>query len=597
MSTADGRYWITFNGEIFNYIELRHELLAKGHKFETLSDTEVLLHLYQEEGPACVNRLNGEWAFGIWDSAERKLFLSRDRFGIRPLVYMRTATAFLFASEVKALFASPEVPRRIDFAALDQIFTFWFPLAPRTFFEGVFELPPGHSLIFQHGRIHVTRYWEMSYAPDAPGSRSEQDYAEELWSTLVNAVKLRLRSDVPVAGYLSGGLDSSVTAAIAKQLTGDRFRTFSVTFDDEEYDERAYQQQAVRHLNVEHQEVRCSYSDIGRAFPTVTWHTEKPVLRTAPAPLFLLSGLVREAGFKVVVTGEGADEILGGYDLFKEAKIRAFWAAAPESHFRPLLLRRLYPYLANMQNQPEAYLRAFFRVNARDLDSPFFSHLPRFELTSKLKTFLSGEALAAVDGASALAELQKALPGDFMEWDRFLQAQYLETVHLMPGYILSSQGDRMAMAHSVEARLPFLDPQVAEFASKIPPALKMKVLNEKYLLKKAAGDHIPACVRQRHKQPYRAPEGKSFLSEPLDYVDELLSPGRLAEDGVFDPASVSMLLQKFRAGRAIGVKDNMALTGIVSTQLVVEQFVRSFHPGCTEEPHAGPEGAAHAVRR
>lgn len=597
MSSPDGRFWITFNGEIFNYVELRDELLARGHRFDTFSDTEVLLHMYQEEGPACVDKLNGEWAFAIWDTKEHKLFLSRDRFGIRPIVYTRTPASFLFASEVKALFADPGVPRRIDLTALDHIFTFWFPLAPRTFFDGVCELPPGHSLTFQNGQLRIEPYWRMNYAPDPPGSRSEDDYAEELWSILLDAVDLRLRSDVPVGAYLSGGIDSSVTAAIAKRLTSDCLRTFSVTFDDPEYDESAYQTEVVRHLSTDHQEIRCTYADIGRAFPDVVWHTEKPILRTAPTPLFLLSELVRSAGFKVVVTGEGADEMLGGYDIFKEAKIRSFCAAAPESHWRPYLLRRLYPYLTNLQNQPDAYLRAFFRVDPNDLASPFFSHLPRFELTSKLKTFFSSDTRAAIDGSDPLAELEKTLPDDYAKWDRFLQAQYLETAHLMPGYILSSQGDRMAMAHSVEVRLPFLDPALVDFACKLPLTLKMKVLNEKYLLKKAAANEVPESVRRRPKQPYRAPEGTSFFSEKLDYVDELLSPERLAQDGVFDPAAVSLLARKFRSGRAIGAKDNMALTGILSTQLAIDRFIRAFHPRPQKEHHAGTRVAANAICR
>jgi asparagine synthase (glutamine-hydrolysing) len=596
MSTLDNSLWITFNGEIFNYLELREELIAKGHHFATRSDTEVLLHLYQEEGSACVKKLNGQWAFGIWDTKERRLFLSRDRLGVRPIVYTQSGGAFSFASEVKALFADSGVPRRVDLKALDQLFTFWFPLPPHTFFEGIFELPPGHSLTLQNGEIKIERHWEMNYRPDPVGLRSEQDYAEELWGLLVDAVRLRLRSDVPVATYLSGGLDSSLTTAIVKNFTDRRLRSFSVTFDDPEFDESHYQQEVVRYLGTEHQQVRCSYSDIGQIFPEVVWHTEKPILRTAPAPLFMLSQLVRDAGFKVVVTGEGSDEMLGGYDIFKEAKIRAFWGAVPDSRLRPLLLRRLYPYLNNIQNQSDAYLRAFFRVGAGDLASPFFSHLPRWDVTAKIKTFFSDAVRQQVNGSDPTDELSGMLPGNYRQWGRFLQAQYLEAMYLLPGYILSSQGDRVGMAHSVEVRLPFLDFRVVEFASKLPPTLKMKVLNEKYLLKKCAGDYIPASVRTRHKQPYRAPEGKSFFSKNFDYVDELLSEERLGKDGIFSPPAVSMLVKKFRAGRAIGVKDNMALTGILSTQLMVDQFIHNFNSRANKESHAEPRSPIKAVR-
>lgn len=578
MCTDDGSLCITFNGEIFNYLELREELLSKGHTFATHSDTEVLLKMYQEYGPACLNKLNGQWAFGIWDKRARTLFLSRDRMGIRPMVYTQCGSTFLFASEVKALFAHPSVPRRVDFKALDQLFTFWFPLSPRTFFEGISELPPGHSLTWKDGKIKVERYWELNYDPDPPGLRTEQDYAEELWHLLNDSVRLRLRSEVPVATYLSGGLDSSVVTAIVKRLTRQHLRSFSVAFDEPEFDESHYQNEVVRHVGTEHQQVPCSLSDIAQVFPDVVWHTEKPILRTAPAPLFMLSRLVRNSGFKVVLTGEGSDEILGGYDIFKEAKIRAFCGVDSSSRFRPLLLRRLYPYLTNVQTQSDPYLRAFFRVSRADLADPFFSHLPRWELTSKLKVFLSGEAHHEINGSRPTAELATTLPSHFSCWDHFLRAQYLETVHLLPSYILSSQGDRVGMAHSVEIRMPFLDYRVVAFASKLPTLLKMRVLNEKYLLKKCATGCIPASIRKRAKQPYRAPEGKSFYCRPLDYVEELLSPGRLAQDGIFDVSCVSHLVNKFRSGTAIGIKDNMALVGILSTQLTVDQFITQFNP-------------------
>lgn len=586
MCTDDGSLCITFNGEIFNYLELREELIAKGHTFATHSDTEVLLKMYQEYGPGCLNKLNGQWAFGIWDKKARTLFLSRDRLGVRPVVYTQCAGMFLFASEVKALFANPSVVRRVDFKALDELFTFWFPLPPRTFFEDIFELPPGHSLTWKDGKIKVERYWGLDYNPDPVGLRSEQEYAEELWSLLNDAVRLRLRSEVPVATYLSGGLDSSVVTAIVKKITSQHLRSFSVAFDDAEFDESSYQNEVVRHVGTEHQQVRCSLADIAQVFPDVIWHTEKPILRTAPAPLFMLSRLVRESGFKVVLTGEGSDEILGGYDIFKEAKIRAFCAVDLNSRIRPLLLRRLYPYLTSVQSQSDAYLRAFFRVSQSDLDSPFFSHLPRWELTSRLKIFFSEGARQEMNGNEPLSELALKLPSDFSRWDRFLRAQYLETMYLLPAYILSSQGDRVGMAHSVEIRLPFLDYRVVAFASKLPPTLKMRILNEKYLLKRCAADCIPASVRNRHKQPYRAPDGDSFYRQKADYVEELLSPGRLARDGIFDAARVSRLVSKFRSGQAIGIKDNMALVGILSTQLTVDQFILQFGRRLIDDSHS-----------
>ena len=579
MSNADGSVWITFNGEIFNYVELREELIRKGRRLATRSDTEVILHLYEEKGEDCVKDFNGQWAFAIWDCRKEKLFVSRDRLGVRPLFYTIADGAFLFASEIKALFAHPRVPREVDLAGLDQIFTYWFTVPPRSFFRGVSELPPGHSLTVQDGTVKLSEYWRINYPAVTAGNgdcRNDGKLADQLRDLLVDATRIRLRADVPVGAYLSGGLDSSVITALIRKYTDTPLKTYSVTFEDPEFDESRYQREVIEFLATDHREVRCTAEDIGRIFPEVIRHTEKPILRTAPAPLFLLARLVRENGYKVVLTGEGSDEMLGGYDIFKEAKIRRFWGAQPNSRIRPLLLKRLYPYLQNLQDQSPAYLKAFFHVKPEDLADSFFSHLPRWELTSKLKLFFSEETRSQVRSAPQYQELRDELPEEFRSWDPFCQAQYLEAKFLLPGYILSSQGDRMAMAHSVEGRFPFLDHRVVEFASALPPTLKMKALDEKYILKRCADGLTPAAVRERTKQPYRAPDAKCFLGPSArEYVDELLAPERIRKDNVFHPGAVQKLLEKARRGEAIGIKDNMAFVGILSTQLAIDQFIHS----------------------
>ncbi len=590
MHNEDRSVSIVFNGEIFNYLELRADLLQRGHRFRTECDTEVILRLYEESGEECVRHLNGQWAFAIWDSRRERLFLSRDRLGVRPLFYTVAGQALIFGSEMKSLFALPHVSREIDPIALDQIFTFWVTLPPRTTFKGVRELPPGHSLTVEKGRITLARHWKLDFDAGedaAPGPRTEDEYSERLLELLVDATRIRLRADVPVGAYLSGGLDSTLVTALIRKFTGAPLKTFSIGFDDPEFDESRYQHEAVRFLGTHHQQVRCPRADIGRVFPDVVWHAERPLLRTAPAPLYILSGLVRQHGYKVVLTGEGSDEMLGGYDIFKEAKIRRFCAARPESRLRPLLLKRLYPYLGALQSQSGAYLKAFFGARPDEAGDELFSHLPRWQLTSKLKALFSDSLRSEIGDYDGLAELRDALPAGFSGWDGLCQAQYLEATTLLPGYILSSQGDRMAMAHSVEARFPFLDHRVVEFAAGIPPRLKMRVLNEKYLLKRCAAGLVPPSVRERPKQPYRAPEGKCFFGGArLEYVEELLSPERIAHDGIFNPVTVNKLVAKFRDGRAVGIKDNMALVGVLSTQLVADQFVRGFR-----------EEFAHAERR
>ncbi|HZR01927.1 MAG TPA: asparagine synthase (glutamine-hydrolyzing) [Burkholderiales bacterium] len=574
MHNEDKSIWITFNGEIFNYNELREELVGKGHRFATRSDTEVLIHLYEEKGEDCVDDLNGQWAFAIWDARRRKLFLSRDRLGVIPLFYTHAKQSFLFASEIKALLTHASVRRELDLQALDQLFTFWVTLPSRTIFQRICELPPGHSLILQEGKTRLRRYWQPDYRPRVEPI-DEQARADRLLELLADATKLRLRSDVPVGAYLSGGIDSTTIVALIDAVSDTPLKTFSVTFDDPEFDERAFQREAVNHLHTEHSEIHCTHQDIARVFPRVIWHTEKPLLRTAPAPLYMLSQLVRQSGYKVVLTGEGADEMLGGYDLFKEAKVRGFWARFPNSKKRPLLLKRLYPYLPNLRSQSLAYLQAFFRVRKVDRDAVFFSHLPRWESTARLKRLFSGAVKSELEGYDAYDEMESLLPSEYHRWDVFSQAQYLETTHLLPGYILSSQGDRMAMAHGVEGRFPYLDHRLVDFAARLPSRLKMKVLNEKYLLKRAVNNIIPASIQNRSKQPYRAPDAKSFMSGAMpDYVEELLSESQLREHGVFNPLAVQTLMKKARQGQTTSMTDNMAFVGVLSTGLLIEQLMK-----------------------
>jgi asparagine synthase (glutamine-hydrolysing) len=351
-----------------------------------------------------------------------------------------------------------------------------------------------------------------------------------------------------------------------------------VAFQDPNFDESSYQHEVSAFLHTEHTEIRCSAEEIGAMLPDVIWHTEQPILRMAPVPMYLLSRLVRDSGFKVVLTGEGADEVLGGYDIFKEAKIRRFWGRNVHSKIRPMLLRRLYPYMDGIQDQPDAYLRGFFRVKSEDLLDPLFSHLPRWELTSRIKGFFSGDVKHELRNVDSLAGLRQRMPESFSCWPDFCQAQYLESQYLLPGYILSCQGDRVAMAHSVEARYPFLDHRVSTFAAKLHPSLKMRVLNEKFLLKEAARGKVPSSVLGRAKQPYRAPDRESLFGKRTpDYIDEVLTPAALKRNGIFHPDSVTKLVAKFKSGRMTSTKDNMALVGIVSTQLMAQKFLEPIH--------------------
>ncbi len=417
------------------------------------------------------------------------------------------------------------------------------------------------------------RYWEIPFNPDLDeSSASEQEYAEQLRQLLIDAVRIRLRADVPVGAYLSGGLDSSAITSIIKNYTSNPLKTFSVAFADKVYDEREEQGEMVRYLNTDHNEVVCSYKTIADVFPEVIRHTEIPILRTAPSPLYVLSDLVRKNNYKVVLTGEGADEILGGYDIFKEAKIRSFIHRDQSSTLRPLLLKRLYPYLALSPTKSAEYARRFFDTDS-DPSDPFYAHRPRWKTTSRTHVFLTEDITRyAKQATERLQYIAKSVKG----LDFFLRAQSMESHLLLGNYLLSSQGDRMGMAHSVEGRYPFLDHRVVEFAGRIPSKLKMKVLNEKNILKKAMKDILPHNILQRKKQPYMAPDILSFFGdgEP-DYLNHYLSESLLKEAGVFKPGAVLQLLTKCRKKSRQGFKENMAFTGILSTQIIYDSFMKN----------------------
>ena len=319
------------------------------------------------------------------------------------------------------------------------------------------------------------------------------------------------------------------------------------------------------------------------------WHTETPILRTAPAPLFKLSGLVRENHFKVVLTGEGADEVFAGYNIFKEDKVRRFWARQPDSRLRPRLLERLYPYVFSQGNgRARAFLEGFFRKSLTQMESPAYSHMIRWTNTSSLKAFFSDELQEHVAKLPDFAERHiSTLPADFMSWDPLARAQYTEMTIFLSNYLLSSQGDRMAMGHSVEGRFPFLDHRVVEFACRIPAHYRLKGLNEKFILKQAACDLIPPELISRAKQPYRAPISRCFFGKGTpDYVGELLSENAIRRAGYFHAKKVAHLLKKCHKqdGHLASERENMALVGILSTQLVDHLFIRHFPFYPVDEP-------------
>ncbi len=573
LSDTTERYWIIFNGEIFNFKELRQELEKDGSKLRTQSDTEVLVQLYARDGKDCLGKLNGQFAFAIWDKKEEELFIARDRVGIRPLFYNITNGIFTFASEIKSLFEQKSISRELLPESLAQIYTFWTTITPSTAFKNINELSPGHYLIYNKNGLKIEKYWGLDFNNRHYGL-SLNEALEQFDDLLSSAVRLRLRADVEVAAYLSGGIDSSATVRYIKDIEPGVLNTFSIGFEDKVFDESSYQEEAVKYLDTNHKSISCSSSDIATYFPKVVWHSEIPVTRTAPTPMMILSKLVRENNIKVVITGEGSDEMLAGYNIFREAKIRRFWASQPGSQLRPLLLKKLYPDIPHLRNASTNILKMFFGYKLDDVNNPFYSHLLRWNNSNHIKKHFSPSLKDDLAEYSPFEALSGRLPHGFDSWDTLAKSQWLETTIFMSGYLLSSQGDRMAMANSVEGRYPFLDYRVIEFCAGLPPDFKLKSLNEKFLLKKLMENRIPESIIKRPKQPYRAPISSVFMSENSpEYVKEMLSDGYIRKVGIFNQETLSPVLNKIEKTGTASEMDNMVLAAVISTHLLHNQFI------------------------
>ncbi len=576
ISIRNNRFRIVYNGELFNYIELRKELEQLGCEFHTNADTEVVVQAYAQYGTACLNKFNGQFAITIWDNVEKSLFLARDRVGIRPLFYTQVNGTIAFCSEIKGLFQLPFVERKINSKGLAQVFTFWTTITPDTPFENVYELPPGHFMTVKPEGIDIQKFWSLKFPEKDNASKlSLNESVEEFRALFEDAVRVRLRADVEVAAYLSGGLDSSITTAFIHHIEPKVLNTFSIGFADKVFDETDYQIEASRYFNTNHVAFSCTSAEIGESFYDTVKHTEFPILRTAPTPMYLLSKKVRERKIKVVITGEGADEMLAGYNIFKETKIRRFWARQPQSAIRPLLLTKLYPYLPMMKNSSANVLKMFFGFKLNETDNPLYSHLLRWHNTSRIQNYFSDNLKAELHDYNPISEVYKNLESNFSTWGDLSKSQYLESTIFMSGYLLSSQGDRMAMANSVEGRYPFLDYRVIEYAAKLPEDFKLHLLNEKYILKKMMAGKIPDSILKRNKQAYRAPIHTSFFGKGAPaFVDEMLSSDSLKQFDCFDAEKVGKLLEKYRNVSTISEIDNMALAGILSTQLVSLLFIK-----------------------
>ena len=553
IANEDGSVVLVCNGEIFNYKELRRALIERGHSFRTQTDVEVLVHLYEEHGEDLVRHLNGQFAFALWDVHRRRLFLARDHFGVTPLYYAVANGLFLFGSEIKAILAHPEVERRVDLVGLDQVLSLPGLVSPWTMFQDIASLPGGHALRVTDGELTLRKYWDVDYpeeGEEGDGQVSEDEYVEELREIFMRSVQLRLQADVPVGLFVSGGLDSSLVAATAARLSpGVPRHTFSISFDDAGIDEGSYQQLMARSLGSEHHDIRFTSEEIAERLREMVFHAECPVKESYNTCALALAEAAGAAGIKVVLAGEGADELFGGYPDYRYDAIRrrnGRGAPTVEEVLDEELRERVWGDRHLSYERDQA---AFREVKA---------------------------ALYAPGVAARLDELD-CLEQPLVDKSQLRnrhpihQRSYLDLKLRLSDHLLSDHGDRMVMARSVEARYPFLDLDMIGFARRVPPALKVKDLTEKYLLKRMARGQIPQAIVEREKFGFRAPGSPMLLRRGYDWVEELLAPDTVRRHGVFAPETVARLARQYR-------QDGYELHPLLDTDLLM--IVLTFHLLC-----------------
>lgn len=521
----DGSIVLMCNGEIFNYPELKKVLVQKGHHFRTRSDVEVLLHLYEEHGLDFLNKLNGQFAFAIYDRNKRRLFLARDHFGINPLYYTIVDGLFIFASEIKAILEHPQAPREVDLTGLDQTLSFPGLVSPRTMFKGIQSLQSGHCIVVENGEMSVREYWDLDYPPlsGGSGSKSENEYVDELKELLTRSVKYRLQSDVPVGFYLSGGLDSSLIGALINQVAPEtRRHSFSIGFTDEDISETKHQRLMAGFTRSIHNEIMFDWSEIVERLSRMIYHCECPVRESYNTCSLALSAAAKNAGVKVVLTGEGADELFAGYvgyrfDSFREGESKSYDL---ETALEDELRERLWG------------------------DKDFFYEKDHHALREVKQTLYSARV-------NELYREFDCLSHGLINKERLRarhpvhQRSYLDFKLRLSDHLISDHGDRMTLANSVEGRYPFLDIDLVEFSTRIPPDLKLHNYIEKYVLKRVADDLLPREIVQREKFGFHAPGSPYLLQHGGEWVNDMLSRDRIKRQGYFNPDAIDRLRTEY----------------------------------------------------
>jgi asparagine synthase (glutamine-hydrolysing) len=525
----DKTIFLVCNGEIYNYRELKKQLIQQGHKFRTNTDVEVLIHLYEEYGLDFLNKLNGQFAFVLYDSHKQQLFLARDQMGICPLFYTIVDKFLIFASEIKAILAHPLVKREVDLVGLDQILTFPGLVSPRTMFKNINSLKSGHYINIKDSQVKITEYWDLDYPKidETKDSQPESYYIEKLQELIIQSVKYRLNADVPVGVYVSGGLDSSLIAAIVNKIhLESEIHSFSISFTDKDICESKYREILLKKLNFIHHEICFDWHQISAGLTKAIYHSECPLKETYNTASLALSNCANSQNIKAVLTGEGADELFAGYVGYRFEELR-----------NSSLGQNQNDYSLETVLEDELRLKVWGDKNIfyeKDLYAYRETKLALYspELNERFSEFdcLNFE----------LINQEKLQDRDFIH-----QRSYLDFKLRLSDHLVADHGDRMALANSVEARYPFLDINLVEFTKEIPPFLKLNKFQEKYILKQTARDFLPAQIIDREKFAFHAPGSPYLLKQNIEYINDILSSDLLKKQGYFNPATIENIKKQY----------------------------------------------------
>ena len=543
ISNESGDIWVVYNGEIYNFKAVRAVLEQRGHVFRTQTDTEIIVHAYEEYGDECIKHFNGMFAIALWDARKRRLFLARDRLGIKPLYYWADQTRLVFASELKALILHPDVPRQINFIALDLFLTLEYIPAPHTIYEGIFKLLPGHTLVAEQGIVKISRYWDVPYRPI---SQSEPECAEALSDLINDAVRIRLVSDVPLGAFLSGGIDSSTIVGFMSQNMSEPVQTFSIGFEDDTYNEVPYANAVAKHFGTNHH-VEVLKPDIVSLAEQLVHHHDEPFADTSIFPTYLVSKLASHK-VKVVLSGDGGDELFAGYDTYLAEKVSRYYGYLPGA-LRQHILPRMAEWLPPQSAKKGLINKVKRMVEGGALD-PLLQH-------TRWMIFLQPSEKASLYQSELRSTLNDRLTdtyfGKYFEkagcFDSLAQQQYVDIKTYLADDILTKV-DRMSMAVSIEARVPLLDYRIVEFAMNLPPRMKLNGTRTKSILRNAVKRLVPDLVLEKSKQGFSIPMKHWLRTSLKPMMLDLLSKDSLQSHGYFHHRVVSRWVQDHLDGRA-----------------------------------------------